>query len=72
MIDLSKTMNFHSADWIRLKTYLTEMHSTKIRQLVGSSDHDQSNVLRGELRFIERLLAAEEAAKKAATQGQPQ
>lgn len=66
MIDLSKVLNFHGPEWSTLKLYLEEQRNLKVRQLIGSSDHDASQKLRGTIEFIELLLRQEEAALRAA------
>lgn len=70
MINLATQLNFHSPEWTVMKAYLLEQKEVKVRQLIGSKDHDESNVLRGDIKRIELLLQAEkEAAALAATRG---
>lgn len=65
-IDLAKTLNYYGPEWAVMKAFLQEQRELKVRQLVGAADHDRSNVLRGEIKVIEHLLATEEAAHRAA------
>lgn len=68
-MDLFKEVYYDSQDWLKIKSYLEEQKASKVRQLIGSETHDHSNELRGAIKFIDSLLRAEEAARKAATQG---
>lgn len=65
-VDLATTLNYFGSDWAVLKAHLNERRDVKVRQLIGCRDHDESNILRGELKFIESLLVTEEAALRAA------
>lgn len=66
MVDLATTLNYYGPDWAVMKAHLLEQRDVKVRQLIGCAEHDRSNVLRGELKFIDALLITEEAALKAA------
>lgn len=63
-------INFHSSDWAAIRQLLLDKRDTKIKLLISSSSHDQSNQLRGSLMLITELLGLEEAARnKAANRG---
>lgn len=42
--------------WKRIAAHLTEKQDEYIKQLVGSPSHDDSNVLRGKIRELKRIL----------------
>lgn len=62
MVDLSKSLNFYSAEWKLIKMFLEEMKEKRVRQLIGSRDHDESNTLRGSIQVIDLILRSEQQA----------
>lgn len=65
-IDLATVLNYHGPDWAVMRAFLKEHKELRVKQLIGSIDHDKSNLIRGELRLIETLLITEDAALRAA------
>ena len=57
-------INFAGQDWSLLKMYLDKKLDTKISLLVGESEHDESNKIRGAISIIKEILALEKAATK--------
>ncbi len=51
-------------EWAAIKRWLEDQHKELTRKLINANAHDQSNELRGAIKLIEKLLLAEEAAKK--------
>lgn len=66
MIELSKYINFNSPEWRAIKLWLEETKEIKIEMLIGTSDHDKSNQIRGALSMIQALLKLEEIAAQGA------
>lgn len=66
MIELHKYINYHGPEWNAQKQWLEAQRELKVRFLIGSTSEKKSDILRGQIGFIETLLATEEAARKAA------
>jgi hypothetical protein len=67
-IELDKHLNFNGPDWTALRMYLQEQEATKLSLLLGAKTHDDTNELRGAVKFIRHLLAIEKTAKTAVNQ----
>lgn len=55
---------FNGRDWQLLKAFLLAQRDSKLSMLVGATDHDTSNKLRGALGMIQTLLHLETAAEQ--------
>ena len=58
-MDPASYINFNGSDWAALKRKLEDDLAKKIRRLVNSSEHDDSQELRGAIKYIESLLKLE-------------
>jgi hypothetical protein len=67
-IKLEEQVNFHGTDWIAIRAYLMEQDDNKVALLLGAKTHDETNELRGAVKFIRHLLSIEKTAKTAVNQ----
>lgn len=69
MIRAEEHIMFEGRDWQVLKAWLNEKYENKVGMLITSTNHDQSNEIRGALKMIKEILQLEHAAKLAAKRG---
>ena len=60
--NLTAFINVHGQEWQAIKRYLEEQREIKLKELVGLKSHDESNVCRGAIQILDRLLNVEKDA----------
>ena len=63
VMDYGLLLGKDATNWQVLKGYLLEVKESKIGLLVASTDHDESNRIRGAISLENQLLALEDAAR---------
>lgn len=61
-------INFNGPDWTALKLLLERELDKKMERLVNTKTHEESQEIRGAIKFIQYLLKREDAAKAASTE----
>lgn len=62
------TINFHSADWNKIKEYLEDQKAIAINVLCSDLDPVETNKQRGKLIFIQQMLNRAERIQKQASE----
>lgn len=62
------TVNFHGADWAKIKAYLLEQKDIAINVLCSDLDPVETNKQRGKLIFIQQMLNRAERITKQASE----
>ncbi len=57
--DLRSYVNFNTAEWKYLKRWLEAEREDKVKALVTAKNHDDSQMHRGAINLIDKLLGAE-------------
>lgn len=63
-------VNFKGAEWQHIKRWLQEERDIEVQRLIKAKTHDESNVYRGAIQKLDKLLLAERDADMASDQGQ--
>jgi hypothetical protein len=67
--NLTAFINFNGPEWTAIKRWLQEERDREVQKLIKAVTHDQSNVHRGAIQKLDRLLNAEKDAIIASQQG---
>lgn len=62
-------INFNGQEWGAIKRWLQEERDMEVQKLIKATTQDQSNVHRGAIQKLDRLLNAEKDATIASQQG---
>lgn len=62
-------VQFEGATWRALKHHLEVKRNNKVGMLVASTDHDESNRIRGAINMLDELLALDKPTMQSANRG---
>ena len=62
-------IQFEGATWKALKHYLEQAREKKVKLLVSSDTHDESNRIRGAIQMLEQLIALDKPTAQSANRG---
>lgn len=66
-VNLKAIISMHSPEWAGLKKWALRERELLIQKIIRAETHDETNELRGAIKFVEQLLAVEKDAAIAAS-----
>jgi ABC-type molybdate transport system ATPase subunit len=67
--DYLQHIQFEGATWRAIKHHLEEVRANKVRLLVSSETHDESNRIRGAIQVLDQLIAMDKPTAMSANRG---